>query len=610
MKCLQKQRGSLLLIAIALILTVGLMATVFTSLYVGDTASSTDHATASQALFAAESGIEHAFYTYSTGIACNALTYTNIAVGSGSFTTSGTLYQPVATSLNGAITAAATVIPVASTAGYAPHGRITIQSEQIDYSAIVGNSFTGARRGANGTTAAAQANGQVVTQNQCLVRSTGAAGSARRAVEANAGSTGGNTTSDFLDGGSVRINTPRTTIGSLTSPSFAAGTNVVIASVALQNQTVTGGPINTALPAINANQLRLRRGNTNLEANNYQINVGAKAGVSPSATNFAREQLFMIGRETGVPAAPTYFVDAQPSVTGVIYGEVKMAVINNPPSSDRRAGNSNNVTTAGTNLLNNQQFTVSAGDRVILVAVQLFNSQSGSAGQIRTIPAGALQLRKGNAAGPILAQNQFAIDITSESNAARAANRSTSILLLARDPTGGNNQRYTVRAALANFGGGTSNVQARAQAVVIGLNANVSASLLDGGTVSVGTAETVIGSLATTLAAGEQLVIGAVQYENTGGAQRTIAAGNERLSVNALPQAVSQYGLDLCPGSNGNVCDDFASGLLWRTQTGTSSPIFSVRALASSLGINAEAKILALQMTSGVKIIDWLEVFQ
>jgi hypothetical protein len=608
MKCLQKQRGSLLLIAIALILTVGLMATVFTSLYVGDTASSTDHATASQALFAAESGIEHAFYTYSTGTACNALTYTNVAVGSGSFTTAGTLYQPVATSLNGAITAAATVIPVASTAGYAPHGRITIQAEQIDYSAIVGNSFTGARRGANGTTAAAQANGQVVTQNQCLVRSTGASGAARRVVEANAGSTGGNTTSDFLDGGSVAINTPLVTLGSLTSPSFTAGTNVVIASVALQNTTVTGGA--TALPAINANQLRLRRGNINLEANNYQINVGAKAGGSPSATNFAREQLLMIGRETGAPAAPNYYVDARASANNAITGEVKMLVINNPPSSDRRAGNSNNVTTAGTNLLNNQQFTVPAGDRVILVAVQLFNNQAGSAGQIRTIPAGALQLRKGNAAGAVLAQNQFAIDITSESNAARAANRSTSIFLLARDPTGGNNQRYTVRAALANFGGGASNVQARAQAVVIGLNANVSASLLDGGTVSVGTAETVIGSLATTLAAGEQLVIGAVQYENTGGAQRTLAAGNERLSVNALPQAVSQYGLDLCAGGAGNVCDDFASGLMWRTQTGASNPTFSVRGLASSLGINAEAKILALQMTSGVKIIDWLEVFQ
>jgi hypothetical protein len=541
MKCLQKQRGSLLLIAIALILTVGLMATVFTSLYVGDTSSSADHASASQALFAAESGIEHAFYNYSTGTACNALTYTNVAVGSGSFTTSGTLYQPVATSLNGAISAAATVIPVASTAGYAPHGRISIQSEQIDYSAIVGNNFTGARRGVNGTTAAAQANGQAVTQNQCLVRSTGASGAARRMVEANAGSTGGNTTSNYLDGGSVAINTPVVTLGSLVSPSFTAGTNVVIASVALQNTTVTGGPITTALPAINANQLRLRRGATNLEANNYQINVGAKVSVSPSATNFSREQLFLLGRETGVPAAPTYYVDARASVNNFISGEVKMVVINNPPSSDRRAGNSNNVTTVGTNLLNNQQFTVTAGDRVILVAVQLFNSQSGSAGQIRTISAGALQLRKGNAAGAILAQNQFAIDITSESNAARAANRSTSILLLARDPTGGNNQRYTVRAALANFGGGASNVQARAQAVVIGLNANVSASLLDGGTVSVGTAETVIGSLATTLAAGEQLVIGAVQYENTGAAQRTIAAGNERLSVNAIPQAVNQY---------------------------------------------------------------------
>ncbi len=600
MKSLQRQRGSLLLIAIALILTVGLMATVFTSLYVGDTASSADHATASQALFAAESGIEHAFYTYSTGTACNALTYTNMVVGNGSFTTSGTLYQPVATSLTAAITAAATVIPVTSTAGYAPqHGRITIQSEQIDYSAIVGNSFTGARRGMNGTTAAAHANGQAVTQSQCLVRSTGAAGSARRLVEAGA-LPGAAVSSALFDTPPSPIITgvAGTNIGGNFAPVLPAGTNLLIGAVALSSTTAT--PQN-----ITGGNLRLRRNGVLLSFNQLTIRLGGTVPPPPSVTTFARASMFLLHRQVAVPANPTYTVNARASGAGIT-GEAKLLVINTPTAvnSAFRDGGAFNITTfvVGSNLINNQAFAVPAGDRLVIAAVQFYNNNAAAN---RSIAAGALTLRKGPGNGPILASNQFAIDLSGSG----VAHPGASLLLLARDPTGALNQRYSVNARAT---GGTL-LQGEAKVIVVAVN-GISAAVFDGGSVPVLNADTVVGSLPTTFTAGQHAVITATQFVNSANGVRNIPAGRERIVSGLLPTTVSEFSAGLCPSAAivpvNTICDDFTSGLLWRNNAGTANPTFEVHAQADNLGINAETKIMAIGMNNGVNVIDWLEVFQ
>lgn len=80
-----------------------------------------------------------------------------------------------------------TTIPVDSTAGYASHGRIRIDNEWIDYRGTTATSFTGARRGAAGSTAAAHADNAPVAQSQCLIRATGQvnnlAGNTQRVVE-------------------------------------------------------------------------------------------------------------------------------------------------------------------------------------------------------------------------------------------------------------------------------------------------------------------------------------------------------------------------------------------------------------------------------------------
>ncbi|HJW80856.1 MAG TPA: hypothetical protein VJ396_01330 [Acidiferrobacterales bacterium] len=623
-----KQRGSILLIAIALIVGVSLLAVAFTSLYVGDTASSADHATASQALFVAESGLSNALENYRTGTACAALNLNNVAFGNGTFTTIGTLFQPAATTTTAAITALSTVIPVNTTAGYAPHGRITIQAEQIDYAAIAGNTFTGARRGVNGTVAAAHANGQAVTQNQCLVRSTGTVGAGVRVVEAGVAPVVGATRSDFLSTGASGFittpNNPRYLLGSLISPTFAAGTNVIVAAVALQNIDPTRydvlppppANINPPIPYVAGGWLRLRRGGTTLVQNSYQINVGAKLVASPSVQNFPRETMFLLARQTGVPANPTYYVDARASsnsaIDGRITGEVKMVAINNPPSSAIRIGSRTNIGAAGWNLINNQTFAVPAGARVLLATVQLYNRLNNGAGQIRTIPAGAVQLLKRvGAVDTIIAQNEYAIDLTSELTGGAlvsrvyAANRSTSLLLVASDPNGGNNQRYTLRI---NTVVGGADVNGSGQVVVMGLNANVSAMVTDGASTAVGAADTILGSLATTFGAGEQVVIASTQYQNAGGGTRLIAAGDESLVVGGVTQSQSQFGLNLCDSATSVVCDDFGSGLLWRTANGPANPTYEVHAQADAAGINAEAKILAIRMATGVVLIDWLEV--
>jgi len=72
------------------------------------------------------------------------------------------------TTLNGALTAVATTIAVASSANIMPasaskFGLIQVDSELVKYTAVSGNNLTGCVRGYNGTTAAAHLTGATVT---------------------------------------------------------------------------------------------------------------------------------------------------------------------------------------------------------------------------------------------------------------------------------------------------------------------------------------------------------------------------------------------------------------------------------------------------------------
>jgi hypothetical protein len=154
--------------------------------------------------------LESAIFQFSQqGTLCSALAAanTNIPVDTGSFTITtpatsiNRLYPTAAVSstLSGAgiTTTTPGIITVTVTAGtfasYAPHGRIRVENEEIDYSstwtsaAVCGTApcFIAWRRGANGTTAATHAAGVNVFQDdQCLIRSTGTVGTSLRILEA------------------------------------------------------------------------------------------------------------------------------------------------------------------------------------------------------------------------------------------------------------------------------------------------------------------------------------------------------------------------------------------------------------------------------------------
>src|SRR5436309_4282784 len=186
MKTFRLQRGQLLVAGIVLIVMIALMIATLGYLYVSGDSTGTHHGQSERAYFAARSGIEYSGGQYFNGSACSSLNNAAVPVGGAAvtFTLTPTLYAPLTlTGTTAALTAASASIPAISTAGYAPYGRLLIDSELINYTSRTGTNFNGLTRGVGGTTAAAHAAGVTVSQNLCIVSSTGAAGNAKRIVE-------------------------------------------------------------------------------------------------------------------------------------------------------------------------------------------------------------------------------------------------------------------------------------------------------------------------------------------------------------------------------------------------------------------------------------------
>lgn len=185
---IKTERGIALLGSVFLIVVIGFFGVMIVSLVGTQSFTALNEVSSTNSFYVAEAGIEQAMYQFWRGTSCAGLTNAvPTALGTGSFTTTGTLFRPPSTTLTAGINNNVTTIPVASTAGYAPHGRIRIEQEYIDYSGITAASFTGARRGAGGSAAAAHANNLPMAQSQCLIRSVGtmggALGNSQRIVE-------------------------------------------------------------------------------------------------------------------------------------------------------------------------------------------------------------------------------------------------------------------------------------------------------------------------------------------------------------------------------------------------------------------------------------------
>ncbi len=576
MKLLKSSQGVSLIAAVFIIVILAFMGVIFLTIFTTSSSSSINDLQSARALYVAEGGIERTLFQFRTGTLCGSLSFAGITLGTGNFTTTGSRFNPVATTLSaGGINNLVTVIPVGSTANYAPHGRIRIESEEINYTGLTANSFTGAQRGVAGTAAIGHAAGKSVMQDQCQILSTGTVGSAVRTAEVNApGSTassaGGAT--PVLDTGSIAVGTTATTIATLPTL-FPAGDNVIIAVVSFRN---TG-----ASRTIAVGNLKLLNGAVLLTSNPSQIQVGG--GAAPSATVFPQETQFLLYKDAGALANSTYNVTALASAAGVS-AEVKMIVFNSVSPSSFQDGVNVVIGTTETTILTHNS-NVPAGDNVIIAAIQLDNANNPNSARVITGGTpGNLKLKKN---ATVLASNQFGINLAPPNR----VNRGTGILLMARDQGAAANPTYTV-TGLAGSAGINGAVK------IIVLNGLQSASNVIGGnssgSVALGVAETVIGSLNTSLPAGDNVIIAANQYNNSAAAQRNILATNERIVVGVL-QVSSQFDMNLCTSGTPE-CDDFASGLLWLHAGASPNTTYDVRALASAAGINAETKIMVIHL--------------
>jgi len=197
-QAIANQKGVSIVAVIATMLILSVMGVTLISLVTTGSDVSINQLQSEQAFNVAEGGLENATLLLNTSDITNRISCANVnanlnakPIGAGQFTVTADVgspfYPALPTTLNGAIGIADATINVNSTVGYAPSGRIMIDRELIDYFAISGNSFIGAARGSDGTTAAAHANGASVGQYQCTATSTGgipsvAAPTARRQV--------------------------------------------------------------------------------------------------------------------------------------------------------------------------------------------------------------------------------------------------------------------------------------------------------------------------------------------------------------------------------------------------------------------------------------------
>jgi Tfp pilus assembly protein PilX len=178
---LNSQRGFLAIVAVFLIVVVGFMGIAATYLFFGNSVASGDMQQSDNALYTAESGLEIAnravISSLITGtnkrISCAAVTgnaeTTNFAAGSGKFTATTLNSSPiyVSTTLNGALTATATTVTLASTAGLAPAGTVMVDLEEMSYGGISGNSLIAVQRGFHYSWATSHATAAGVAQFQC-----------------------------------------------------------------------------------------------------------------------------------------------------------------------------------------------------------------------------------------------------------------------------------------------------------------------------------------------------------------------------------------------------------------------------------------------------------
>jgi len=250
-----------------------------------------------------------------------------------------------------------------------------------------------------------------------------------------------------------------------------------------------------------------------------------------------------------------------------------------------------NISSAATGTTLVTSGAITAGNNVIIAQVQL----DDSSGAKRDITS--LAIRKG---GTAILSNAFTITLDKSGN----VNQGTGAMLMAIDPNAAAGATYTVTAQAS--GGGTNG--SASILVFNGFNAAVQSSNPPTSVAFSGATSLV--TVPTIFSAGENVVLAAIQYQNTSGASRNIGIGNETITLGGTPvsgpASANAYNWNLCSGTT--ECDDFYSGLLWRQAAGAASPSFGVQSAADG-SVSGAVNLLAISLTGGVRRINTLEIY-
>ncbi len=620
-----RQRGQMLVMAVAMIVLVALMVVTLGFLYVSNEGSSAAHSASDQAYSVAVSGLEVATRQFSTGtVLCASLAFPGGAVpstqvGTGTFATTGTLY-PVAftATLQAGIanTNAVPFIPLTFTVGsivnLAPHGEILIGTEFITYSgtgttaaacsSVAQPCLTGVIRATNGTTIAAHLAGVAVTQvPQCLIRSTGTVQPASRIVEStvasNAAGSSTNVVSNLFSGASVSTPTSGTTYsltGGAWAPGFSSGDNYVIAVVTFQDTTAGVSTINAG----NVKIVATNPASASLVASTFVIDFGG-GPASDATTIFPTETLVLLAKHT-LTGNATYDLQVTPNTTSGAAARGQILVINGIKAANASffPSGASTLLDAVANLATSPNTPLPAGDNIIIAQVQIDNGSNNVAG--RTIAQGDLAIRRGTGTGgPVLMSNRFAIGLTRRTN----TNHGTGFLLLALDPGAAAGTQYSVTGLASN-----TNVNATASLLVFnGLSAALQPPITSQPPASFtfGAAAASLGSVTDTFSAGERVVLAGIQYSNASGGARNIAAGNETVTLGAAavssPASANVYNWSMCTTATSVLCDDFFTALLWRSSTSlgviAAKPTFGVQSRADGATMTGAVNILTIDLS-------------
>jgi hypothetical protein len=188
---MKSERGVSLIAVVFLIVVLAFLGIIVVSLLSTQSSTSINEMQSTQAFYLAEGGIERvAMYLVSPvlteRVACASIPAANTTLGAGQFSLNleaGSPFYPASVTLSANISSTATSLTVGSNpSSYAPFGRIMIDRELIDYtdrSTTPPFTFSGLRRGADGTIASSHVGGNgdsrdaTVGQYQCTVNSTG-----------------------------------------------------------------------------------------------------------------------------------------------------------------------------------------------------------------------------------------------------------------------------------------------------------------------------------------------------------------------------------------------------------------------------------------------------